>query len=248
MSEDISEKKRGKISYYTLDQVATLLNISESKVNYYINLFSQHIKLEVINKQPRLHEKEILKLEFLIDLNSKGISNKQSEDYFNNTAFDDFNSKIDNFIEPNFYEEISNSIKNIENTLSTQNNKQDIYEVYNDIILKINELKNNFDISNDMNTLLTKFEAHSEDMLKNFSDILTEKNNDLIDKISNLLEKSNENRIKRDDNFINEIKKNINILTSAYTIQAEMINEQKENNLKIKILNKISNCLNLKKV
>ena len=243
MSKNKIEKGRGKILYYSLDQVATLLNISESKVTYYINLFSQYVKLEIINKQARLHEKEILKLDFLIDLHSKGISNKQAEEYFNNTAFNDFDSRFDNIIDPPFYEELSNSIKNIEKLVSSQNidNIDNINKYYTEISNEISKIKSNFDLKEDISRLVEKIEENSRNTLENFSILLDKKNNELVEKISNLMKNSETIRSNKDNEFINEIKKNINILTSAYNIQAEMINEQKENTFKIKIINKLAN-------
>lgn len=240
MLKNIPEKGRGKILYYSLDQVATLLNISESKVKYYINLFSQYVKMEIINKQARLHEKEILKLEFLIDLHSKGISNKQAEEYFNNIAFDDFDCGFDTIIEPPFYEEFSKSLKNIEQIVSLQN-KDNIHESYINILDEISKLRETSNLTEDLIKLVERIEENNDKTIKMISELSDKKNNELIEKITNLIKASDENRANKDIEFINEVKKNISILTSAYNIQVEMMNEKKENNLKFKLLNRITN-------
>lgn len=240
MSENKIKKRRGRILYYSLDQVATLLDMDESKVKYYINLFSQYVKLEIINKQARLHEKEILKLEFLIDLHSKGISNKQAEEYFNNMAFDDFDSKFDTIIDPPSYEELLNSIKNIEHIVSLQN-KNNINESYINILNEISSIKESLNLTKDINNLIEKLEKTNNETIKTITELADNKNNELIDKITNLIKTADENRSNKDIAFINEVKKNISILTSAYNIQSEMIAEQKENNFKLNLINKITN-------
>ncbi|MBD7916564.1 hypothetical protein H9660_15635 [Clostridium sp. Sa3CUN1] len=240
MSENKIKKRRGRILYYSLDQVATLLDIDESKVKYYINLFSQYVKLEIINKQARLHEKEILKLEFLIDLHSKGISNKQAEEYFNNMAFDDFDSKFDTIIDPPSYEELLNSIKNIEHIVSLQN-KNNINESYINILNEISGIKESLNLTKDINNLIEKLGKTNNETIKTITELADNKNNELIDKITNLIKTADENRSNKDIAFINEVKKNISILTSAYNIQSEMIAEQKENNFKLNLINKITN-------
>lgn len=240
MSENKIKKRRGKILYYSLDQVATLLDIDESKVKYYINLFSQYVKLEIINKQARLHEKEILKLEFLIDLHSKGISNKQAEEYFNNVAFDDFDSRFDTIIDPPSYEELLKSIKNIEQIVSLQG-KNNINESYINILNEISEIKENLNLTQDMINLVEKIEKINNETIKTISELSDKKNNELIEKITNLIKAADENRSIKDIAFINEVKKNMSILTSAYNIQVEMMSEKKENNLKLNLINKITN-------
>ncbi len=240
MSENKIKRRRGRILYYSLDQVATLLDMDESKVKYYINLFSQYVKLEIINKQARLHEKEILKLEFLIDLHSKGISNKQAEEYFNNMAFDDFDSKFDTIIDPPSYEELLNSIKNIEHIVSLQN-KNNINESYINILNEISSIKESLNLTKDINNLIEKLEKTNNETIKTITELADNKNNELIDKITNLIKTADENRSNKDIAFINEVKKNISILTSAYNIQSEMIAEQKENNFKLNLINKITN-------
>ena len=240
MSENKIKRRRGRILYYSLDQVATLLDMDESKVKYYINLFSQYVKLEIINKQARLHEKEILKLEFLIDLHSKGISNKQAEEYFNNMAFDDFDSKFDTIIDPPSYEELLNSIKNIEHIVSLQN-KNNINESYINILNEISSIKESLNLTKDINNLIEKLEKTNNETIKTITELADNKNNELIDKITNLIKTADENRSNKDIAFINEVKKNISILTSAYNIQSEMIAEQKDNNFILYLINKITN-------
>ena len=155
-------------------------------------------------------------------------------------AFDDFDSKFDTIIDPPSYEELLNSIKNIEHIVSLQN-KNNINESYINILNEISSIKESLNLTKDINNLIEKLEKTNNETIKTITELADNKNNELIDKITNLIKTADENRSNKDIAFINEVKKNISILTSAYNIQSEMIAEQKENNFKLNLINKITN-------
>lgn len=79
----IQNKKRGEILYYSIDQVADLLNENINNIRYYTNIFDDLLKIEIIDKDLRYSNNDVDKLDFLITLKNKGMSLKEIKSYYN---------------------------------------------------------------------------------------------------------------------------------------------------------------------
>ena len=64
----VKNKKRGDILNYSISQVATLLDEEDSNIRYYTNVFDNILKIEISDKELRYTNRDIDKLEFLINL------------------------------------------------------------------------------------------------------------------------------------------------------------------------------------
>lgn len=85
----IQNRKRGEISYYSIDQVADLLNESVGNIKYYTNIFDDLLKIEIVDKELRYTNSNVDKLEFLIKLKNRGMSLKEIQDYYNKLPLND---------------------------------------------------------------------------------------------------------------------------------------------------------------
>ena len=77
----IKNKKRGDILYYSVSQVATLLDQEDSSIKYYTNVFDNILKIEIADKELRYTNRDVDKLEFLINLKNKGMTIKEVQKY-----------------------------------------------------------------------------------------------------------------------------------------------------------------------
>ena len=85
---ELKSKKRGDVPYYTLAQVASLLNEDEHQIRYYTNIFDGILKIEILDKQFVYNDNDVDKLEFLIKLKNRGMSIKQIIDYCDKLPLD----------------------------------------------------------------------------------------------------------------------------------------------------------------
>ena len=238
----INNKKRGDILYYSINQVASLLDEDDRNILYYTNVFDNILKIEISGKELRYTSRDIDKLEFLISLINKGLTIKEIQNYCKELPLN-----IEDLIE--IKENNSLSIKEIISTIVASENKEiDSLKEY--LADKINE-NNQFSIQKIAEAVVQEQNKHIE-LLK--SDIITElkqyidykfdteyktdKNlyNELFTKIDNLTSEKNslENNIKsqlnefnqisisRDNNLITEVKRFKDVVEQAYYIQKEM--------------------------
>ena len=77
----INNKKRGDILSYSISQVAALLDQEDSSIRYYTNVFDNILKIEISDKELRYTNRDIDKLEFLINLKNKGMTIKEVQKY-----------------------------------------------------------------------------------------------------------------------------------------------------------------------
>ena len=84
----INSQKRGDIPYYTLSQVASLLNENEQDIRYYTNIFDDILKIEIVDKNFIYTDSDIDKLEFIIKLKNKGMTIKQINAYCDKLSLD----------------------------------------------------------------------------------------------------------------------------------------------------------------
>lgn len=85
----IENRKRGEILYYSMSQVADLLNENISNIKYYTNMFDDLLKIEIINKELRYTNDDIDNLEFLIKLKNRGMTIKEIEEYYSKLPLND---------------------------------------------------------------------------------------------------------------------------------------------------------------
>lgn len=106
----IQNKKRGEILYYSIDQVADLLNETVGNIRYYTNIFDDLLKIEIVDKELRYTNNNVDKLEFLMKLKNRGMSLKEIQDYYNKLPLNDTEVQ---HLESNLLsvEELINSIK-----------------------------------------------------------------------------------------------------------------------------------------
>ena len=78
----IQSKERGEILYYSIEQVAALLNENIDSTKYYTNIFYDLLRIEIVDKELRFTNNDVDKLESLIKFKNKGMSNKEIEEYF----------------------------------------------------------------------------------------------------------------------------------------------------------------------
>ena len=243
----IKNKKRGDLLYYSLSQVATLLNEEDSSIRYYTNVFDNILKIEISDKELRYTNKDIDKIEFLINLKNKGMTIKEIQKYCeelplniddilkvkeNNsvsvkeivtTIIDLENEKINNL-----KEHLSNKIDE-NHELSVQKiikligeEQTDHLKLFKENIL--NEIKEYIDYKFDMQ-YKTDNSLVNELSLK-IDGLISEKNS-LSDNIKLQLNEYKQLSTSRDNNLIDEIKRFKNVIEKAYYVQQE-IESQKE--------------------
>lgn len=243
----IKNKKRGDLLYYSLSQVATLLNEEDSSIRYYTNVFDNILKIEISDKELRYTNRDIDKLEFLINLKNKGMTIKEIQKYCEElplniddivhvkendsvsikevvtTIIDFENEKINNL-----KEHLSNKIDD-NNELSIQKIIKLIgAEQYKQLkLLKediLNEVKEYIDYKFD-----TEYKTDNS-LLNELSlkiDSLMSEKNSLSDNIKLQLNEYKQLSTFRDNNLIDEIKRFKNVIEKAYYVQQE-IESQKE--------------------
>lgn len=244
----IKNKRRGYILNYSISQVATLLDEEDSSIRYYTNVFDNILKIEISDKELRYTNRDIDKLEFLINLKNKGMSIKEIQNYCEELPFN-----IEDLVD--IKENNSVSVKEIIAKIVELENKQ-IDNLKEHLVNKIDEsnelsIQRNVKlIGEEQNKQLKLITDNILTEIKEYInykfDIEYETNKDLYNKLSikmdNLinerlsleediklqLHKFNEISISRDRNLIGEIKRFENIMKQAYYVQQEM-DTQKEN-------------------
>lgn len=89
-NEDTKDKQiRGKALYFGTSQVAQMLNIPDSRVRYYTNVFRDILHIEISNKQRRYTQADIDKMRFMIELKEDGMTLKQIQEYCQQVDFED---------------------------------------------------------------------------------------------------------------------------------------------------------------
>lgn len=245
----IKDKKRGNMPYYTLSQVASLLNENECQIRYYVNIFDDILELEIVDKQFIFTDSDIDKLEFLIKLKNKGMTIKQITDYCDKLSLDTHEtfvtesatSSIDDFVkiltqsqseefaklEKQISEYIKLSIEKSINLLADKlidNQNKQIKVLENTICNKINS---KFDKQNELLNSKkedTNLTTKHEDLIKEKNELLKTEMND---KIQLLSEELKNNYICINNNIISEIKKIKDIIYKAYYVENQIEKEHK---------------------
>lgn len=247
----IQNKRRGDILHYSLSQVADLLGEEDSSIRYYTNVFDNILKIEISNKEFRYTNKDVDKLEFLINLKNKGMTIKEVQRYCEELPLD-----IDDILEVK--EDNSLSAKEIiSSVINLENEKFDNIKEY--LSNKIDE--NTELIMQKTVELIIKEQAKQLDLFKTnivneFKDYIDYKSNtedtisaDLYNEMSAKMNTLLENRLSFENNvnsrlnnlnevFIttgktlaDEIQRFKNIIERAYYVQEEIASQKSKQSL-----------------
>jgi len=225
----IQEHKRSGILYYSINQVATLLGESDSKIRYYTNIFDNLLKIQVSNKELIYTDKDIDKLEFLIRLKDKGLTIKEIQSYCEELPLDESDvSKKGNALSiPDLIELISQSqAKEISKLRSDLFNhidtvKMQLADEMKDYIR--NEiLESNKNLQNSTDTTFSKVENLINDKFES-------ENIKMQETLCNLSNDIESKSIELNDQLVYRIKKFENVVEKAYTIEHEIASQNPPN-------------------
>ena len=248
--KQIENKIRGKLSYYTINQVADLLKEDINKIRYYTNIFDDILKIDILNKELRYTEKDINKLELLMNLHKKGMSLKEIQEYYNKLP--SINEEEENFQESNLIsvsdlinaliEAQQSQFTHLKNTLLeeiTEANSKYISSLTNEIIdiqknnfikLKdtlINEIEKS--LEENLNNYKNDYSALQNDIISNITSTIVEKidakNNELQLDITTKLQKHSLDSLNSGEELIKEVKDFKRVINNAYYTQNQVDNE-----------------------
>lgn len=190
----IKNKKRGDLLYYSLSQVATLLNEEDSSIRYYTNVFDNILKIEISDKELRYTNKDIDKIEFLINLKNKGMTIKEIQKYCEELPLN-----IDDILEVK--ENNSVSVKEIVTTIIDLENE------------KINNLKEHLSNKIDKN-----HELSVQKIIKLIGEEQTEQlklfKENILNEIKEYIDYKFDMHYKTDNSLVNELSLKIDGLIS----------------------------------
>ncbi len=246
VNHKIQNKKRGEILYYSIDQVANLLNENISNIKYYTNIFDDLLKIEIVDKDLRYTNNDVDKLEVLIKLKNRGMSLKEIQDYCNKLPLNDTEVQhsesnllsveelIDSIKEEqqiqfdNFKVQLINDIQNA-NSLYLQNITSTIIEAQNkslnefkqDLSKEIKEyLNSKFDNVNEINiNLHDKLIANTTEFM---SEKIRSKNDELRINLQNDFHTFAQSSITNNEDLIKEVKDFKRVMQNAYYTQYEI--------------------------
>lgn len=246
VNHKIQNKKRGEILYYSIDQVANLLNENISNIKYYTNIFDDLLKIEIVDKDLRYTNNDVDKLEFLIKLKNRGMSPKEIQDYYNKLPLNDTEVQhlesnllsVEELIDSvkkeqqiqfdNFKVQLINDIQNA-NSLYLQNITSTIIEAQNkslnefkqDLSKEIKEyLNSKFDNVNEINiNLHDKLIANTTEFM---SEKIGSKNDELRINLQNDFNTFAQSSIPNNEGLIKEVKDFKRVMQDAYYTQYEI--------------------------
>lgn len=208
VNHKIQNKKRGEILYYSIDQVADLLNENVSNIKYYTNIFDDLLKIEIVHKELRYTNKDVDKLEFLIKLKNRGMSLKEIQDYYNKLPLDD--TEI---------EHSESNLLSVEELIDSIKKEQQI---------QLNNLKAQ---------LINDIQDSNSLFLQNLSSTIIEAQNRSLDEFKQNLTKELKEYIDSKFDSVNTINTSLHnkIIDNAIEFMSEKI-EDKNNELKLNLL------------
>lgn len=242
----IQNKKRGEILYYSIDQVADLLNESTGNIKYYTNIFDDLLKIEIVDKELRYTNNDVDKLEFLIKLKNRGMSLKEIQDYYNKLPLNDTELQhpesnllsveelIDSIKEEhqiqfnNFKIQLINDIQkcnslyleNISSSIIKAQNKS-LNEFKEDLFKEVKEyLDSKFDNVNTINiSLHNKLIADTTEFV---SEKINSKNDELKLNLQNDFNTFAQSSLTNNERLIKEVKDFKRVITDAYYTQYQV--------------------------
>lgn len=214
----VTNKKRGDILSYSVSQVAALLGQEDSNILLFTNIFDNILKIEISDKELTYTNRDIDKLEFLINLKNKGLTTKEIQKYFESLPLD-----IEDIIGTKDHSSISG------------NEQFDNLKEY--LINKIDE-NNKLVVEK-----IIKSENEQFDNLKGYLTNKIDENNELIVEkiIKSVTEEQNRQLKLFKDDILNEIKEFIN---SKFDIESKA-NEVLYNKISTKVDDLASEKLSL---
>ncbi|MFL0195673.1 helix-turn-helix domain-containing protein [Clostridium sp. WILCCON 0269] len=242
----IQNKKRGEILYYSINQVADLLNENISNIKYYTNIFDDLLKIEIIDKELRYTNNDIDNLEFLIKLKNRGMSLKEIQDYYSKLPLNDnevqhlesnllsVEELIDSIKEEqqiqfnNFKIQLNNDIQNA-NLLYIENITSTIIEAQNKSLNKFKQdlfeeikqyLNSKFDEINEIN-----LDLHNQ-FISNITEFISEKIDSKNDELKLNLQSDfnvfSQSSLTNNERLIKEVKGFKKVIENAYYIQYQV--------------------------
>lgn len=244
--EKIENKKRGAILYYSIDQVADLLNENSNNIKYYTNIFDDLLKIEIVDKELRYTNKDVDKLELLIRFKNRGMSLKEIHDYYNKLPLDDTEVQplesnlisVEELIDSvkkeqqiqlnNFKTQLMNDIEKM-NSLYLQSISSAIIEAQNqnlnefkeELVTEIKEyINNNFNTIKEMNIdLNNKLIDKTTEFMNKKIDIKSEK---LMDTLQNDFNEFTQSSLNSNERLIKEVKDFKRVISEAYYTQNQV--------------------------
>lgn len=244
--EKIENKKRGAILYYSIDQVADLLNENSNNIKYYTNIFDDLLKIEIVDKELRYTNKDVDKLELLIRFKNRGMSLKEIHDYYNKLPLDDTEVQplesnlisVEELIDSvkkeqqiqlnNFKTQLMDDIEKM-NSLYLQSISSAIIEAQNQNLNEFkqelsNEIKeyinNNFNTIKEMNIdLNNKLIDKTTEFMDKKIDIKAEK---LMDTLQNDFNEFTQSSLNSNERLIKEVKDFKRVISEAYYTQHQV--------------------------
>lgn len=242
----IKIKERGEILYYSVDQIADLLNENINNIKYYTNIFHEFLKIEIVNKELRYTHNDIDKLEFLIKLKTKGMSIKEIRDYYNKLPlnYTEVNNTKNNLLSADDFldlikEEQQNQLNNFKiELIDTMKEANSLYiKNITSIIIdeqnkNLNEFKESFskEIKEYINSGFDNFkddniELHNK-LLADTNRLISEKtysnNEDLIINLQNDFNTFIQSSLNNDERLIKEAKDFKGVIIDAYYTQSQI--------------------------
>lgn len=242
----IQNRKRGEILYYSMSQVADLLNENISNIKYYTNIFDDFLKIEIIDKELRYTNDDIDNLEFLIKLKNRGMTLKEIQEYYSKLPLNDnevqhlgsnllsveelINSikeeqriQFDNFkIQLNKDIQDANLlyVKNITSTIIEAQNKS-LNKFKQDLFEEIREyLNSEFDKINEIN--LDLHNQFIDNITKFVSKEIDNKNNELKLNLQNDFNAFFQSCLTNSERLIKEVKSFKKVIENAYYTQYQV--------------------------
>ncbi|ADL53952.1 helix-turn-helix domain-containing protein [Clostridium cellulovorans] len=245
-NKKIQNKKRGEILYYSINQVADLLNESIDNIKYYTNIFDDLLKISIVDKELHFTNNDVDNLEFLIKLKNRGMTLKEIQDYCSELPLSDAEAEttesnllsveeLINLIKEeqkiqlkDFKDQLISDIQNL-NSLHLQNISSSIIEAQNKTLNEfkenlfneiIEQLNSKFSNANEVNLDLNeKFVAATTDFV---SEIVDSKSEDLKLSLHNDFNTFTQSSLDVNERLIKEVKDFKGVIQDAYYIQQEM--------------------------
>lgn len=215
----VTNKKRGDILSYSVSQVAALLGQEDSNILLFTNIFDNILKIEISDKELTYTNRDIDKLEFLINLKNKGLTTKEIQKYFESLPLD-----IEDIIGSKDHSSTSGN-EIIETIVKSENEQFDNLKEY---------LTNEMDKNNELGVeKLIKSENEQFVNLKEYITNKIDENNELIIEkiIKSVTEEQNKQLKLFKDDILNEVKEFIN---SKFDIESKA-NEDLYNKISTKV-------------
>lgn len=198
--------------YYSVGQVAKILEVPYSKVNYYCNYFDSLLNLEIINTQRKFKKNDIEKLKFILQLKDEGLSREQIKSYCQEVDFD-INTGLQ------VKESTPMSIQTLAKAIISEMQGEMIGNLRQEVAIQVR---------NELNTLLeAQYQANDElkqDICTSIDELVDEKLSKQIEKIADIQKEESKITIET----LNEMNTQLQEIKKTAYVTAEEISKQKK--------------------